>query len=94
VDSAEAAIDAHDRGESYDAIVSDIEMPGMNGFDLVSRIRSGGRWEGLPIVAMSSRTTHEDLERGHEVGFTDYVAKNDRDGLLQALSESLEGGLQ
>jgi two-component system chemotaxis sensor kinase CheA len=94
VDSAEAAINAHDRGESYDAIVSDIEMPGMNGFDLVSRIRSGGRWEGLPIVAMSSRTTHEDLERGHEVGFTDYVAKNDRDGLLQALSESLEGGLQ
>lgn len=91
VDSAQAAIEAHDRGETYDAIVSDIEMPGMTGFEFVERVRSGGRWEGLPIVAMSSRTTSEDLERGHAVGFTDYVAKNDRDGLLQALSESLEG---
>lgn len=91
VDSAQAAMEAHDRGESYDAIVSDIEMPGMTGFEFVERVRSGGRWEGLPIVAMSSRTTSEDLERGHAVGFTDYVAKNDRDGLLQALSESLEG---
>ena len=67
-------------------------MPGMNGFELVEELRGGGRWSDLPIVAMSSHTTQGDLERGHEVGFTDYVAKHDRDGLLQALSETLSDG--
>ncbi|MDW3207124.1 MAG: chemotaxis protein CheW [Alphaproteobacteria bacterium] len=92
VDSAEAALKLQARGQEFDAIVSDIEMPGMNGFELVEELRGGGRWSDLPIVAMSSHTTQADLERGHEVGFTDYVAKHDRDGLLQALSETLTDG--
>ncbi|WP_421877539.1 hybrid sensor histidine kinase/response regulator [Pacificispira sp.] len=92
VDSAEAALKLQARGANFDAIISDIEMPGMNGFELVEELRGGGRWSDLPIVAMSSHTTQGDLERGHEVGFTDYVAKHDRDGLLQALSETLSDG--
>ncbi|MCR9222371.1 MAG: hybrid sensor histidine kinase/response regulator [Alphaproteobacteria bacterium] len=94
VDSAEAALDLYDRGESFDAIVSDIEMPGMNGFDLVEKLRAGGRWAETPIVAMSSHTERADLERGHDVGFTDYVAKHDRDGLLAALAETAAAGFE
>ena len=89
VDSAEAALQLHERGADFDGIVSDIEMPGKSGFDLVQELRAGGRWSSLPIVAMSSHTTQADLDKGHQVGFSDYVAKQDREGLLQALSEML-----
>ncbi|MEQ8604451.1 MAG: chemotaxis protein CheW [Marivibrio sp.] len=94
VESAEEALDLYERGDNFDAIVSDIEMPGMSGFDLVEKLRAGGRWAKTPIVAMSSHTERSDLERGHAVGFTDYVAKHDRDGLLAALAETAHGGFE
>ena len=92
VDSAESALNLYHRGDEFDGIVSDIEMPGKSGFELVEDLRAGGRWADLPIIAMSSHTTQSDLDRGHDVGFTDYVAKHDQDGLLQALAETLDGG--
>ncbi|RED53591.1 chemotaxis protein CheW [Aestuariispira insulae] len=88
VESAGDAMKLCEKGFKVDAIVSDIEMPGMNGFEFCRTIRAGSRWSNLPIVAMTSHTTPSDLEQGREVGFTDYVAKHDRDGLLQALAES------
>ena len=92
VESAEEALLFHERGDDFDVIVSDIEMPGKSGFDLVEELRAGSRWADLPIVAMSSHTTPAALERGREVGFTDYVAKHDRDGLLQTLNETFGKG--
>ncbi len=86
--SAAEALEMLERGEMYDVIVSDIEMPEMNGFEFVERLRDGSRWADLPIVAMSSHTSPSALDRGREVGFTDYVAKHDRDGLLQTLAET------
>jgi two-component system, chemotaxis family, sensor kinase CheA len=76
-------------GEVFDAVVSDIEMPHMNGFDFVTNLRKDSKWQATPVIAMSSHTTPRDLERGRQVGFTDYVAKFDREGLLQALQSSL-----
>ncbi len=76
-------------GSDFDIIVSDIEMPGTNGFDLAKACRSDERWKETPIVALSSHTTAIDLDRGRDAGFTDYVSKSDRDGLLSALSQSL-----
>ena len=52
-------------------------------------VRGGGRWQDTPLVALSSATTPQALDRGREVGFTDYVAKSDRDALLYTLSETL-----
>ena len=88
------ALKLHEDGLSFDAIISDIEMPDMSGFDFVHKIRNDSRWKNLPILAMSSHTTPRDIERGHMVGFTDYLAKNDRDGLLAALHQNLlnQGG--
>ncbi len=88
VDSATEALSMMTRGDQFDGIVSDIEMPEMNGFEFVETVRDGSKWANLPIIAMSSHTTPAALERGHEVGFTDYVAKHDRDGLLQTLNET------
>jgi len=90
VASADEALALHERGADFDAIVSDIEMPGMSGFDFVEHLRGDSRWRDCPIIAMSSHTTQADLDRGREVGFTDYVAKHDRDGLLRTLADTVD----
>lgn len=87
------ALKLQENGTDFDAIISDIEMPGMNGFDFVARLRgSDSKWSKLPVFAMSSHATPRDLERGRQVGFTDYVAKHNREGLLNALHESFQQG--
>ena len=89
VDSADRALDLHEAGEDFDIIISDIEMPGMNGFEFAAQVRSDSRWRDVPMVALSSHATPEDLDRGREVGFNDYIAKFDRDALLTSLSATL-----
>lgn len=89
VESADKALTLYDQGDDYDMIISDIEMPGMNGFEFARTIRGTDRWCDLPIVALSSHTSNHDLELGREVGFTDYIAKFDRDGLLSTISATL-----
>ncbi len=86
VESADKALTLYDQGDDYDMIISDIEMPGMNGFEFARTVRGTDRWCDLPIVALSSHTSTHDLELGREVGFTDYIAKFDRDGLLSTIS--------
>ncbi|UPG71016.1 chemotaxis protein CheW [Roseomonas gilardii subsp. gilardii] len=75
--------------ESFDAIVSDIEMPELGGIELARTLRQGGAWAGLPMIALSSRTTPEAIRQAREAGFTDYVGKLDREGLLASLRQCL-----
>jgi two-component system chemotaxis sensor kinase CheA len=89
---AKEALQLRESGQAFDCIISDIEMPGMNGFELAQTIRSEGPWRETPIVALSSHATPKDFERGRSAGFTDYVAKFDRDGLIHALQETLHNG--
>jgi len=86
--SAIEALALCDAGEKFDIIISDIEMPEMNGYDFAKKIKSGDSgWKDVPIVALSSHATQSDLERGKTAGFTDYVAKFDRDALLRSISQ-------
>ena len=89
VESAGRALDLQEAGEEFDVIISDIEMPGMNGFEFAETVRNTGRWRNTPMVALSSHASAQDLNRGREVGFTDYIAKFDRDALLNTLSATL-----
>lgn len=89
VDSASAALRLCENGEMFDAIISDIEMPGMSGFELAEAIKRDARWSEIPMVALSSYATPRDLARGRSVGFRDYVAKSDRDALMSSLYETL-----
>jgi two-component system chemotaxis sensor kinase CheA len=89
VESADRALDLQEAGEEFDVIISDIEMPGMNGFEFAETVRSAGKWRNTPMVALSSHATQQDLDRGREVGFTDYIAKFDRDALLNTLSATI-----
>ena len=69
----------------FDAVVSDIEMPGMSGFDLAEVLRANPRYSDVPIIALSSHSTPAVIERGRKAGFHNFVAKFDRQGLLSAL---------
>jgi two-component system chemotaxis sensor kinase CheA len=89
VESASAALELCEDGEDFDMIVSDIEMPGMNGFEFAEAVKNDSRWSDIPMVALSSFATPKDLARGREVGFKDYVSKSDRDVLVATLHETL-----
>jgi two-component system chemotaxis sensor kinase CheA len=67
-------------------------MPEMDGFQFATSLRSGGNWVSKPIIALSSHSAPADMARGREAGFTDYVAKFDRDGLLQTLQDTFAVG--
>jgi two-component system chemotaxis sensor kinase CheA len=84
------ALKKRDIGETFDIIVSDIEMPEMDGFTFAEEIKGDDRWNETPIVALSSHTTPGDFDRGRAVGFSDYIAKFDRDSLMSALSQTLK----
>lgn len=67
------------------AVVSDIEMPHMNGSELVQRIRSEARFAELPVIAVTSLAGEEDVLRGKSAGFSDYQIKLDKERLLESL---------
>jgi two-component system chemotaxis sensor kinase CheA len=89
VESPAEALRLRDAGMEFEALVSDIEMPEMDGLSFARNVRASGAWMRLPLVALSSRAEPEDVARGREAGFTDYVAKYDRDALLSSLRECL-----
>ncbi len=80
------ALALRDQGQMFDIIISDIEMPGMDGFAFAAACRQAGSWQDTPIIALTSHMTPKDIKRGQEVGFTDYVGKLDRQTLLAALA--------
>jgi two-component system chemotaxis sensor kinase CheA len=91
LDSAQAALDMREQGAAFDVIISDIEMPGMNGFEFANEVRRGGSWENVPMVALSAHASSADFERGRNAGFNDYVAKFDREALVSSLAQTVAG---
>ncbi|MBN2751516.1 MAG: chemotaxis protein CheW [Rhodospirillaceae bacterium] len=85
VESAEKALALRDKGETFDAIISDIEMTGMDGFAFARAARADARWGTTPLIALSSHASTKDFELGREVGFDDYVVKFDREAVMQVL---------
>ncbi|MBX9709535.1 MAG: hybrid sensor histidine kinase/response regulator [Xanthobacteraceae bacterium] len=85
--SANEGLNVLRSGRQFDVILTDIEMPGMNGFEFAEAIRADQRTGATPIIALSSLISPAAIERGKQVGFHDYVAKFDRPGLIAALKE-------
>ncbi|PZQ46898.1 MAG: hybrid sensor histidine kinase/response regulator, partial [Micavibrio aeruginosavorus] len=90
LDSPISALQMREDGEKFDIIVSDIEMPQMNGFEFAQKVREeGSKWLHTPMVALTSHATEQDVAHGMDVGFSRYIAKFDRDTLLNTLTEAL-----
>jgi two-component system chemotaxis sensor kinase CheA len=71
----------------FDLIVTDIEMPEMDGFALAEAVRAMPGAAEIPIIALATMVSAETVERGRAVGFHDFVAKFDRAGLVAAIKE-------
>ena len=85
--SAQEGLAALRSGQTFDVVLTDIEMPEMNGFEFAETIRSDAHLASMPIIALSSLVSPAAIERGRQAGFHDYVAKFDRPGLIAALKE-------
>jgi two-component system, chemotaxis family, sensor kinase CheA len=79
------------RAARFDLVVSDVEMPRLNGFDLTARIRADQALAEIPVVLVTALESREDRERGIEVGANAYLVKSslDQDDLLAALEQLL-----
>tara|TARA_B100001939_G_C16942117_1_gene618698 strand:+ start:351 stop:3443 length:3093 start_codon:yes stop_codon:yes gene_type:complete len=89
VDTAKEALVLREKGRDFDVIISDIEMPEIDGFSFAEQVRESGRWQDVPLVALSSHATAQDFARGREVGFNDYVTKLDREMLLETITHQI-----
>ncbi len=85
--NAQEGLAALRSGQSFDVVLTDIEMPDMNGFEFAETIRADQHLSSMPIIALSSMVSPAAIERGRLAGFHDYVAKFDRPGLIAALKE-------
>lgn len=79
------------QAEGADAIVTDVEMPRMDGFALTEAIRGSPRFGRLPIVLVTARSKPEDKARGLQVGASAYLVKSafDQTHLLETLRQLL-----
>jgi two-component system chemotaxis sensor kinase CheA len=85
VDGVEALDALRDGG--FDLLLSDVEMPRMDGFTLTARIRADPRTAELPVVLLTSLESREQKERGVEAGANAYIVKSafDRERLLDVI---------
>lgn len=77
--------------QEYDLIITDINMPDINGLELISFIRSNPRYTHLPIIIVSTERSEEDKKRGMALGATNYVAKPFKSGELQEIIKKTIG---
>ena len=77
-------LNTSERGE-YDILLSDIEMPNMNGFELVRVVRAHPTWSDLPAVALTTRVSEEHIANGLAAGFHRYLEKMKAEVLLAEL---------
>ncbi|MFC7396327.1 chemotaxis protein CheW [Chelatococcus sp. GCM10030263] len=88
-ESAEQALAMLASPRLIDVVVTDIEMPGKSGFDLVENLRSDSRTASMPVIALSSYASPPVVERARKLGIVNFVAKFDRSGLVEALTAVL-----
>lgn len=76
---------------TFNLILSDIEMPNMNGFDLAKSIRKEAQYAKIPLIALTTRFREADVTYGKECGFNKYLEKINTDQLLDAINEESGG---
>jgi two-component system chemotaxis sensor kinase CheA len=78
--------------EDFDAILTDVEMPVMDGFTLTARLRQEARYQHKPIIIITSREKESDRRRGIQVGADAYIVKGsfDQSSLVDTLRVLLD----
>ena len=76
--------------EDVALLLTDIEMPVMDGFELTQKVKADERFSNIPVVALTSLAGDEDVARGKEVGIDDYQIKIDKEKLLATIAKHLK----
>ncbi len=66
-------------------VITDIEMPNMDGFELTQTIKNDPRFSGLPVIALTTLAGEEDIARGKAVGVDEYHIKLDKERLMASV---------
>jgi two-component system chemotaxis sensor kinase CheA len=77
---------------AYDVVISDIEMPVLNGYQLVAMIKSDPRFTRLPVMALTALEGDENIQKGLEAGFDAYEVKLDKEKVIRCLDRLLASG--
>lgn len=72
---------------SVDVVVTDLDMPYCNGFELTETLKSNAAWKNLPVMALTSLSGEEDRKHGADAGIDQYQVKLDRDEVLKSLEQ-------
>ncbi|HEY7098925.1 MAG TPA: response regulator [Terriglobales bacterium] len=79
------------RGDPVDLILLDLQMPKINGFEVLAELRKNPNFASIPIVALTASAMHGDRERALSAGFSAYIAKPVDLRVLRAQTERLIG---
>ena len=79
-----------EHSDEISMLVTDIEMPNMNGFELTQRIRADGRYNDLPIIALTTLASAEDVAKGKAVGVNEYHIKLDKERLMASVHDYIK----
>jgi two-component system chemotaxis sensor kinase CheA len=91
VDGKEAVEILNRHSDKFDLIISDIEMPRMNGFEFAQAVRANQNFSLIPLLALSSRADKKYAEQGLKAGFNRYLEKLKPGLLIEAISDLVEG---
>ncbi|GAB4147204.1 MAG: chemotaxis protein CheW [Planctomycetaceae bacterium] len=86
-DSAVSALELLEHGRRFDAIISDIEMPMMDGYEFAEWVRSNASTSEVPLIALTSLNSHSAESRAMEVGFNRFLTKFNARQLVDTISE-------
>ncbi|MBK7868750.1 MAG: response regulator [Ignavibacteriales bacterium] len=94
VDTAEDGVEAYGMlmSKHYDLLVSDIEMPNMNGLELTSKVRETVALTSLPVILVTGLAKDEDKDRGIKAGANAYILKKsfDQSVLIETINFLLQ----
>ena len=80
-----------DHAQDIDIVITDIEMPNLDGYGLTKKIKGDRRFSHLPVIALTSLAGEGDMARGKEVGIDEYQVKLDREKLMESIYNYLKG---
>lgn len=62
-------------GGDIDVVITDIRLPGPDGYEILEALKSSPKTHGVPVIALSAAAMRSDLERGRQAGFAAYITK-------------------
>ena len=81
-------LDSH--ANEISVVTTDVEMPRLDGLGLTRRIRADSRFARLPMIALSSLASEEEMTRGLAMGVSEYQVKLDQDQLLDSIGKAVK----